>query len=162
MNINSLRTKSWALTSVVQALTRSLTSELTGFNQIIYSHTPQICIGSNFAPFHSWVPLFTDPLIKSLIIIKSMCKIPKTLKQYPRILLRSIYRLIFHKTKMLRLFCSRSQHYTQRLSAYLLHVNPIFILYLLCLSFIHLIFPCFKDGTYGSQPPRWHPRIPGS
>ena len=80
MNINSLRTKSWALTSVVQALTRSLTSELTGFNQIIYSHTPQICIGSNFAPFHSCVPLFTDPLIKSLIIIKSTCKIQKTLK----------------------------------------------------------------------------------
>ena len=63
---------------------------------------------------------------------------------------------------MLRLFCSRSQHYTPRLSAYLLHVNPIFILYLLCLSFIRSIFHVLKtvhmvanlwDGTQGFLAP---------
>ena len=58
MNINSLRTKSWALTSVVQALTRSLTSELQGLTKsFIHTHLRYTLVQTLHLSIHEYLCL---------------------------------------------------------------------------------------------------------
>ena len=58
MNINSLRTNSWALTSVAQALTRSLTSELQGLTKsFIHTHLRYVLVQTLHLSIHVYLCL---------------------------------------------------------------------------------------------------------